>query len=244
MPNFDEGRLERLVNQELSFQVFSANTRALSGPVVIGKDRLFFPRDVVVQNKDLKAYLENGTYRKKTYDYKTLYSVLKRAGIAIVGVSFDLLLAAYLLNPAYAADDFKKTVDNFHPSAIPYYDNVYGANTKMKIPDIEVYARYSADKCELIRELEAEMIAEMEKRELEGLFKIELELSEVLAEMELSVYWSIYTGSRKPDASSPGRRTRAPKRCMPKPASGSTLTRRNNWARSCSKNCGCRTENA
>lgn len=183
--------LSGLLNQDAYIvpEVFSANYYTgefLGLGVVIGKDRLFFPRDVVVQNKDLKAYLENGTYRKKTYDYKTLYSVLKRAGITIVGVSFDLLLAAYLLNPAYAADDFKKTVDNFHPSAIPYYDNVYGANTKMKIPDIEVYARYSADKCELIRELEAEMIAEMEKRELEGLFKIELELSEVLAEMELS----------------------------------------------------------
>jgi DNA polymerase-1 len=147
---------------------------------------LFFPGAVVAQNQDLKNYLEDGKRAKKTYDYKSLYSVLKRAGIEIANVEFDLLLAAYLVNPAFAADDFKKTVDNFRFNDIPYYDNIYGANKKMKIPDTEVYARYSVDKCELIRELEAELIAEIERNNLTGLYRIEMNLSEVLAEIELS----------------------------------------------------------
>lgn len=154
--------------------------------VVVGEKRLFFPGAVVAQNQDLKNYLEDGKRAKKTYDYKSLYSVLKRAGIEIANVEFDLLLAAYLVNPAFAADDFKKTVDNFRFNDIPYYDNIYGANKKMKIPDTEVYARYSVDKCELIRELEAELIAEIERNNLTGLYRIEMNLSEVLAEIELS----------------------------------------------------------
>ena len=59
----------------------------------------------------------------------TIALFVLKGGIEIANVEFDLLPAAYL-NPAFAADDFKKTVDNFRFNDIPYYDNIYGANKK------------------------------------------------------------------------------------------------------------------
>ena len=170
-------------------EVFSSNYysgKFLGLSIVSAKTRLFFPKHVVEKNHDLKDYLENPSYAKKTYDYKMLYSVLKRLNIEIANVDFDLLIAAYLINPSYAADDFKKTIDNFCSNDLSYYDNIYGANTKMRIPKIDIYARYGVDKAQIIKELELKLKSEIEKLELVELYNIELMLSKVLAEVELN----------------------------------------------------------
>lgn len=148
--------------------------------------RYFFTKDAVFSNQDLKAYLEDPKYAKKTFDYKKLYFVLKRNGIDLKGVSFDLMLAAYLINPAYGSDDIKITADNFLNNDLPFYENIYGANKKMAIPDFQVYTKYSIQKCEVIKELENNVWDTLKEQNLVSLYEIEQELSEVLAEMELN----------------------------------------------------------
>lgn len=148
--------------------------------------RYFFTKDAVLSNQDLKAYLEDPKYAKKTFDYKKLYFVLKRNGIDLKGVSFDLMLAAYLINPAYGSDDIKITADNFLNNDLPFYENIYGANKKMAIPDFQVYTKYSIQKCEVIKELENNVWDTLKEQNLVSLYEIEQELSEVLAEMELN----------------------------------------------------------
>ena len=148
--------------------------------------RYFFTKDAVFSNQDLKAYLEDPKYAKKTFDYKKLYFVLKRNGIDLKGVSLDLMLAAYLINPAYGSDDIKITADNFLNNDLPFYENIYGANKKMAIPDFQVYTKYSIQKCEVIKELENNVWDTLKEQNLVSLYEIEQELSEVLAEMELN----------------------------------------------------------
>lgn len=148
--------------------------------------RYFFTKDAVLSNQDLKAYLEDPKYAKKTFDYKKLYFVLKRNGIDLKGVSLDLMLAAYLINPAYGSDDIKITADNFLNNDLPFYENIYGANKKMAIPDFQVYTKYSIQKCEVIKELENNVWDTLKEQNLVSLYEIEQELSEVLAEMELN----------------------------------------------------------
>lgn len=148
--------------------------------------RYFFTKDAVLSNQDLKAYLEDPKYAKKTFDYKKLYFVLKRNGIDLKGVSLDLMLAAYLINPAYGSDDIKITADNFLNNDLPFYENIYGANKKMAIPDFQVYTKYSIQKCEVIKELENKVWDTLKEQNLVSLYEIEQELSEVLAEMELN----------------------------------------------------------
>jgi len=148
--------------------------------------QIFFTKQVVLKNQGLKDYLSSKDYIKKTFDYKMLYLVLKKHNIIISNVRFDLMIAAYLINPAFGSDDFKKTVDNFSTNDIVYYDNIYGSKSKMKIPNIGIYAKYSVDKGLIIKKLEDEILTEIKKRNLEMLLEEELKLSKVLANMELN----------------------------------------------------------
>ncbi|MGI6768075.1 MAG: DNA polymerase I [Bacilli bacterium] len=148
--------------------------------------RFFFTKEAVLSNQELKAYLKEPQYLKKTFDYKKLCLVLKRHGLELKGVSFDLMLAAYLLNPAFGSDDIKIAADNFSTNDLPYYENIYGANKKMAIPTLDVYAKYSVQKCEIIKELENGIWDTLKEQDLLSLYEIEQELSEVLAEMELN----------------------------------------------------------
>ena len=150
------------------------------------KNQIFFTKSVVLNNPDLRHYLENKQYAKKTFDYKMLYLVLKKHGIVIENVIDDFMLGAYLVNPSYASDDFKNTVDNFCSNNIAYYDNIYGANTKMKIPDLNVYAKYSVDKGLILKTIDQDIKNKLKEYNVENLYQIEISLSKVLADMELN----------------------------------------------------------
>ena len=181
--------LQDILNADayLNIEVFGKNYyngEFLGISFVNEEHQLFLSKDVVLNNLDLQAYLKNEKYCKKTFDYKMLYLVLKKNKINITNITFDLMLAAYLINPAFGSSDFKQTVDHFGSYNIAFYDNIYGANKKMKIPAIEVYAKYSVDKGLILQQLESEILAELTKLDLDYLYQIELELSTVLADME------------------------------------------------------------
>jgi DNA polymerase-1 len=146
--------------------------------------QIFFTKDAVIKNPAVRRYLESPEYAKKTFDCKALILAMMNIGIRPVNVKTDLMIAAYLINPAYGSEDFKKTVDNFCTNDIAYDENIYGSNTKMAIPALEVYAKYSIDKCLIIRKLEETMISRLEKDELMPLYDIEMKLALVLAKME------------------------------------------------------------
>jgi len=160
------------------------NGEFLGISLILDNKKLFFTKDEIINNELLKEYLKNDNYKKRTFDYKMLYFVLKRLGIEINGVDFDLLLAGYLINPSFASDDFHQVASNFNSNAIPYYDNIYGANTKMAIPSYEVYSNYSLQKALFIKENYQEILKTINEEELEYLFNIEMKLSVVLANME------------------------------------------------------------
>ena len=160
------------------------NGEFLGISLILDNKKLFFTKDEIINNDLLKDYLKNDNYKKRTFDYKMLYFVLNRLGVEVNGVDFDLLLASYLINPSFASDDFHQVASNFNSNAIPYYDNIYGANTKMVIPSYEVYSNYSLQKALFIKENYHEILKTINEEELEYLFNIEMKLSVVLANME------------------------------------------------------------
>ncbi|HEY8395449.1 MAG TPA: DNA polymerase I [Bacilli bacterium] len=173
----------------LTVEVFGENYfrgEFLGLGLMSGNKSYFFTKAAVLNNRELKSFLENPKFLKKTFDYKKLFFVLKKHGLNIKGMSFDMMLAAYLVNPAYGSDDIKITADKFITNTLPYYDHIYGANTKMSVPQLEVYAKYSLEKCELIKKLENRLRNQLETDNMEYLYGVEQELSEVLAEMELN----------------------------------------------------------
>jgi DNA polymerase-1 len=170
----------------LNIEVFGKNYYSgefLGISLVTDNGSLFITKDVVINNKQVKDYLE-GNFKKYVFDFKAFLLVLNRFGISLNNVVFDLMIAAYIINPNYGVGDFKQVYNNFKDNNLAYYETIYGANTKMKIPDVDVYAKYSVEKSLALKTIYQEVLAEIEKLEVEELFNVEMKLASVLATME------------------------------------------------------------
>ena len=149
-------------------------------------DNFFVTMETVKNNKSLKAILESDKYLKGSFDYKFLYVVLKKIGINIKGVIFDLLLSAYLINPQYANEDIKIVSENFMGAFLPFQDSVYKVEKKKMIPQLEKYAQYAVNKAKVIFNLEETLFIKLKEDNIYSLYLEELSLSEVLGDMEIN----------------------------------------------------------
>ena len=63
-------------------------------------------------------------------DLKRLYVALKYQGIEVKGVDFDLLLAAYIINPSFASNSIGTLASNFISTDIELDEVVFGKKGK------------------------------------------------------------------------------------------------------------------
>lgn len=132
-----------------------------------------------------KNYLSDENMLKWVYDFKAIKVFLLWNDLDIQGVSYDLLLSAYLINSHLGKEEFKRIVSAFNYEDILYDDVVYGKGAKKGLPDKEVYEHHIVSKAKAIFELKDAQIKTLKDQEqLELLDELEIPLSEVLAEME------------------------------------------------------------
>lgn len=166
-------------------EVFGSNyyNGTFLGLGILNNDKYYFIDEDKIDL--IKDYLENPEYKKYTFDYKTLNFLMLRKNINLDGVVFDLLINSYLINPEFANEDFKIVVEKFGiDNDLLYYENIYGANTKMTIPERNIYVNYCLSKCKILKEAKNIIYSRIIEDELEFLVGIEMDLSEVLSEME------------------------------------------------------------
>ncbi len=145
----------------------------------------FIPYDVVHQSLAMQMYLSDKAIKKNVFNAKMMEVVLKRDGYELNGVEFDLLLAAYILNPNNTKEDFRVIVSNFEYDDVSYLEEVYQKGVKYSVPSIDKYSLYAVKKAKAIKELKKEMVKELKANNQYDLFyNIELPLSSVLASME------------------------------------------------------------
>jgi len=119
----------------------------------------------------LTPYLEDAARPKSVYDLKLAVGVLGRSGVVLRGVTFDVLLAAYLLNAGRSG----------YPLADLAADNV-GMEL---VPDPEHPRAGAMDEARAVQALEATLTPRLERDGLGGIFTdIELPLAPILAGME------------------------------------------------------------
>jgi DNA polymerase-1 len=150
------------------------------------KGCFFVPYDLIHQSLNFQMYLSDPSMEKYVHDVKKMKVLLHKEGFTLEGVTFDLLLAAYLLNPSNTKEDFKVIVSNFNYDQIAYEEEVYGKGAKYSIPLEPIYAQYGAQKAYAISQLKKDLIQEIKDHNQEQLlFDIELPLASVLAQMEV-----------------------------------------------------------
>ncbi len=138
-----------------------------------GDEIVALPSENSGYNDFIKAFFENESIKKYTYNSKYLHRLAAQQGIDCKGVCGDLMLSAYLLKPS----DNKYDIEHLcleYGVALPKFDNPLGGE--------DVNVSYAAvlkplfDKTDTLLE---------EANQMKLLDEIELPLSRVLAKMEV-----------------------------------------------------------
>ncbi len=142
------------------------------------ENSFYIPSHVLKENP---TFLRSST--KYTYDLKKMYVALKWNNIEVSNVKFDTMIAASLLD--YNVKDDIAYLSNQLDYEIDFYDNVYGKNSKIKVPDINIVALECIKKARFIYETKNELIDKLKSEEMLGLYEtIEHPLITVLGDME------------------------------------------------------------
>jgi DNA polymerase-1 len=142
------------------------------------EDSFYIPLEVL--KKQPKFLTEVSKY---TYDLKKLYVALKWLNIKVDNVIFDTMLAGYLLD--YNVKDDIGYLANQFDFDIPFYESVYGRDTKLEEPKEDIIAYNAISKAKFIYESYKPLKDKLINEEQYDLFNnIELPLTIVLGDME------------------------------------------------------------
>ena len=188
-----EKLLKSLLNQDLAiyfeFSDFNYHRAKLWGVGLSnGKINYFVDSETFLNSEVFKSYLASDKYKKYTYHYKGTKVFLKKLDIQFKNVTYDLLLAAYLIQSSIGKQDFTFIAQQFQITDIQYDEEVYGKGAKKALPLIPSdYEGHIAKKANIIHRLMDHTLNVLEERDqLSLLNDVELPLSDVLADMEYS----------------------------------------------------------
>ena len=178
--------IEELTSHTFSFYVETrgevySKSEVLGVGIYDGISSYFLTKEELEKHKEL---FSSDSF-KYTYDYKKDMVVLKSLGIDLENVTFDTMIAAYLLDYV-VKDDISFLAQAFHCS-IPFYDDIYGSVKRPKEVSVEQIRDISCKKAKFIYDTRNQLLEELKNYdELELFQNIEMPLSRVLADMELT----------------------------------------------------------
>ncbi len=187
----DEHQLNKILKDKMALFVelsdYNYHKAALWGiGLSDGKHHYFLSADFALASIGFQTYLSDPNFEKYTYDYKAIKVFFMWHKGQLEGVSFDLLLAAYLLNSHIGKEEFKRIAATFHYEDVSYEEQVYGKGAKKGLPeDKKIYQKHIVSKAKAIYQLRKVLLKDLKAQEQLPLFEdIELPLSDVLADME------------------------------------------------------------
>ncbi|MEJ6348642.1 DNA polymerase I [Holzapfeliella sp. He02] len=134
----------------------------------------------------LQKLLESTTINKRVFDVKRTIVGLRRLGITLKSVDFDMLLVSYLLNPDHNQNDLGELAQSYNCFDAKSDVQVYGKGAKKALPEDEMLFEHLARKVRTIESMKAGLMSQLTDHNQDQLFdEIELPLAFVLAEMEI-----------------------------------------------------------
>lgn len=145
--------------------------------ICIQKNVYYMEKEELIKDETLQSWLRDSNITKYCFDYKALKVLLSRENIALEGVAFDLLLAAYLLDSSLTND--AETIFSYFNISLSEQAteiSLFSEQDQKKTAEI---AYYSLQIAPHVRD-------ELVKIDALSLFDdVELPLAEVLAKMEI-----------------------------------------------------------
>ncbi|MGG2105618.1 DNA polymerase I [Lysinibacillus pakistanensis] len=150
-----------------------------------GAKPIYVPFDSVAKSDVLRLWLEDATKIKYMSDSKAAQAALRRAGIRLAGVEFDLLLASYINNPGLSGDDVATLAKELGYRNVQANETVYGKGAKRAIPAIDTLAEHTSRKAFAVWSVQPKLETLLKENEQFDLYKnLELPLASILGEME------------------------------------------------------------
>ena len=142
----------------------------------------------VFESQPFIDWLMDETRKKNVYDAKRTYVALNRYVGKMTGIAFDVLLAAYLLDTNDNNADIEGAAQHYGYDAIQSDEAIYGKGAKKGLPeDEEVFFGHLARKIKAIQFLTSKLDSELtEKNQADLFYKMELPLSRILGDMEIT----------------------------------------------------------
>ena len=146
-----------------------------------GTNGYFIDKDSIVKYKDL--FLNE--YCKFTYDLKKAIVVLNKLGIKFKNVTFDTMIATYLLD--YVVKDDISFVAQAFDVKIPRYEDLYGTDKRPIDVGQDLLADVCCRKAKFIYDTREQLLEGLRNdKELDLFCNIEMPLTYVLADMEIT----------------------------------------------------------
>ncbi|OMP67473.1 DNA polymerase I [Domibacillus epiphyticus] len=145
----------------------------------------FMTGETALASDAFKNWAEEKSIRKTVFDAKRTVIALRRHGIELAGIDFDVFLASYLINPSESPDDFAGVAKLHGETGIASDEAVYGKGAKRAIPVEEDFAKHVSAKAEALSRLDDTCRRELSENSQNELFdELELPLALILADME------------------------------------------------------------
>ena len=146
-----------------------------------GEKGYFINKDNIEKYKDVFS----SDVWKFTYDYKKSLVVLNSLDVKFKNVSFDTMIAAYLLD--YVVKDDISFVARSFDYQLPIYEDTYGTDKRPIEVEEERLKEICCQKAQFIYETRERLLKELsDDGELDLFNNIEMPLAEVLADMEIT----------------------------------------------------------
>lgn len=135
---------------------------------------------------DLKSIFENETIHKTTYNAKNAYNILRNLGILSKSIIFDTALASYVKDPQRNHELDVQSMEHLNHAIMPFAPFEKNKKKQISFSDapVESIVNFSSDESFTILELTKYWINNLDKKELELTYDIEVPLTFVLADME------------------------------------------------------------
>ncbi|MDT8336474.1 MAG: DNA polymerase I, partial [Candidatus Izemoplasmatales bacterium] len=172
----------------LHLEIFGENyhiDQKLGFGLIIADEAYYLPYEIAIKANKFIEFLKNKNIKKYVYDLKKIKVALMWDGIEFNGCEFDLLLAAYLINPAIKQDDFSLVVQSLDYGDVISDDFIFGRGAKFALPEKEQLIKHVITKVKAIKDLKEIALAKNgEYNQTDLLNQIEIPLAHLLAQME------------------------------------------------------------
>jgi DNA polymerase-1 len=153
--------------------------------LIINDKAYYLPYEIAIKAEGFKDFMNSSESKKYVYDLKKIKVSLLWDNIPSKNYDFDLLLSAYLVNPAIKQDDFSLVVQSLGYGDVISNEFIYGKGAKFSLPEKEKYIKHIITKVKAIKDLhESSLEKNRDLKQLNLLNEIEIPLADLLADME------------------------------------------------------------